>query len=219
VRLGLLGGTFNPIHLGHLRSAVEVRETFNLDRVLLIPSAHPPHRASKGIADAEDRLEMVRLAAQGVPCLEASDVELSRPGPSYTIETLELFQHRFGPRCDIHFIIGFDAFSEIATWKAFKKLFATARFVVTGRSGAHPRDLETVIHADVSPNYRYDTASRSFEHPEWLTIYSMEVTRFDISGTQVRRCLRKHRSITFLVPRAVEDYIYDRKLYLDGTNE
>ena len=218
MRLGLLGGTFNPIHLGHLRSAVEVRETFQLDRVLLVPSAHPPHRTSKDIADARDRLEMVRLAARGVPLLEASDVELSRPGPSYTIETLQTFHDRYGPECAIHFIIGFDAFSEINSWKDYKRLFAAAHFVVAARSGADLKDLEEVIHGQVSPQYTYDSTSRAFRHPELLAIFATEVTRYDVSGTQVRNCLRKNGSIAFLVPRAVEDYIYDRKLYCDEPN-
>ena len=219
MRLGLLGGTFNPIHLGHLRAAIEVREAFNLDKILLVPSAHPPHKKSRGIADAEDRLEMVRLAIQGAPLLEASAVELSRPGPSYTIETLRFFHDRFGPRCAVHFIIGFDAFSAIATWKDYKKLFPTAHFIVTARSGTDLQDLEEVIHAHVSQDYRFDSASRAFTHPRWLTIFSTEVTRFDVSGTQIRNAVRKSRSIAFLVPRAVEEYIHERKLYFDETNE
>lgn len=218
MRVGLLGGTFNPIHLGHLRSAVEVREVFDLDRVFLVPSAHPPHRTPKGIADAQDRLEMVRLAAQGVPLLEASDVELTRPGPSYTIETLQAFHDRYGPECVIHFIIGFDAFSEIATWKDYKKLFSAAHFVVAARSGTDLKDLEEVVHTRVSQDYRYDNALRAFQHPELLTIFATEVTRYDVSGTQVRNCLRERRSIAFLVPRAVEDYVYEKKLYFDESN-
>ncbi|MBE9580427.1 MAG: adenylyltransferase/cytidyltransferase family protein, partial [Proteobacteria bacterium] len=89
MRLGLFGGTFNPIHIGHLRAAVEVREAFNLDKLLLIPSATPPHKNAGDIASAEERLEMVRLAVKGTPYLEASDVELARSGLSYTIETLQ----------------------------------------------------------------------------------------------------------------------------------
>jgi nicotinate-nucleotide adenylyltransferase len=136
VRLGLFGGTFNPIHIGHLRAAVEVREAFNLDKLLLIPSASPPHKNAGDIASAEDRLEMVRLAVKGTPYLEASDVELARSGLSYTIETLRYFQGHFGPGSTIHFIVGVDAFSEITTWKSYKQLFATAHFIVMTRPGA-----------------------------------------------------------------------------------
>ena len=217
MRLDLLGGTFNPIHLGHLRAAVEVREAFNLDKVFLIPSASPPHKDPKEIPAAEDRLEMVRLAVRNQPALEASAVELSRPGPSYTIDTLQWFHHRFGPDCSVHFIIGFDAFSEIATWKDYQALFATARFIVTARSGTQLQDLQGIIDTHVSPAYEYDQADRTFRHPDWLPISSTAVTRFDISGTQIRNCIAARRSIAFLVPRSVADYIYGRKLYLDET--
>jgi nicotinate-nucleotide adenylyltransferase len=106
---------------------MEVQEAFNLDKLLLIPSANPPHKTAGQVADAEDRLEMVRLAVGGEPCLEASDVELARPGPSYTIQTLRYFQEQFGPESDIHFIVGQDAFSEITTWKSYRALFGTAQ--------------------------------------------------------------------------------------------
>lgn len=218
MRLGLLGGTFNPIHLGHLRAAVEVREAFNLDKVFLIPSASPPHKDPQGIVNAENRLEMVRLAVQNQPALEASAVELSRPGPSYTIDTLEWFHQRFGPDCSVHFIIGFDAFSEIATWKDYQALFLSAHFVVTARSGTRLQDLQDIIDAHVSPAYKYDEAVRAFRHPDWLPISSTAVTRFDISGTQIRNCIAAGRSIAFLVPRSVADYIYGRKLYIDETD-
>ena len=106
MRLGLLGGTFNPIHLGHLRAGVEVREAFNLDRLVLIPSARPPHKTADHVASADDRLEMVRLAIQGEPFLEVSDEELTRPGLSYTIETLRHFQDQFGQGSEIYFVVG-----------------------------------------------------------------------------------------------------------------
>jgi nicotinate-nucleotide adenylyltransferase len=157
---------------------------------------------------------MVRLAIGDVPSLEASAVELSRSGPSYTIETLRFFHDRFGPECAVHFIIGFDAFSEIHTWKEYKKLFPAANFIVTARSGTHLRDLQRIIQTHVSAEYYYDKAAKRFLHPEWLPIFSTAVTRFDVSGTQIRNHVAAGRSVTFLVPRTVEDYIYGRKLYV-----
>jgi len=213
VRLGLFGGTFNPVHIGHLRAAVEVRETFHLDKVLLIPSAHPPHKKDEGIADASDRLEMVRLAVQDVPFLEASDVELTRPGPSYTIETLEHFQDRFGSGSVIHFIVGADAFSEITTWKSFKELFATSRFIVMTRPGSRLKDLERFIETDISKEYEYDGPSNRYDHPDWRSIFCLNITHLDISATQIRRWTREGRSVRFLVPAAVEDYIRKKELY------
>ena len=141
MRLGLFGGTFNPIHLGHLRAAIEVQEAFGLEKILLIPSARPPHKQADQVASAGDRLEMVRLAVQGEPLLEASDVELARPGPSYTIETLRYFQDRFGPESQVFFVVGQDAFSEIATWKSYQALFSIAHFVVMARSRRQAEQL------------------------------------------------------------------------------
>ena len=213
MRLGLFGGTFNPIHLGHLRAAVEVREAFNIDRLLLIPSAHPPHKMADHVADAEDRLEMVRLAVQGEPSLEASDVELSRPGLSYTIETLRYFQDRFGPESDIHFIVGQDAFSEITTWKSYQALFVTAHFIVMTRPNSKLRSLEDFIHTRISAEYQYEPTSNRYSHPRWRTIFCLDITHLDISATKIREWIGRGRSIRFLVPDAVQGFINKKGLY------
>lgn len=213
MRLGLFGGTFNPIHLGHLRAAVEVREAFGLDKLLLIPSAHPPHKNGEDIAEAVDRLEMVRLAVQGVPFLEASDVELARPGPSYTIETLAHFQNHFGPQSAIHFIVGLDAFSEITTWKSHKQLFATAHFIVMARPGSKLKDLEEFIHRYISRDYEYDQSSKRYTHSRWSSIYCFNITHLDISATRIREWIRQDRSVRFLVPDPVEELIKEKRLY------
>jgi nicotinate-nucleotide adenylyltransferase len=213
VRLGLFGGTFNPIHIGHLRAAVEVREAFNLDKLLLIPSANPPHKSAEHVASAEDRLEMVRLAVQGVPSLEASDVELARPGPSYTIETLQYFQERFGPESPIYFIVGQDAFSEITTWKAHKALFATAHFIVMTRPGSKLASIEDFIHTHISARYQYDPATNRYSQPKWCTISCLNITHLDISASEIRERVGRGRSIRFLVPDTVEAFIAKKGLY------
>jgi nicotinate-nucleotide adenylyltransferase len=213
VRLGLFGGTFNPIHLGHLRAAVEVREAFNLDRLLLIPSAHPPHKIADHVANAEDRLEMVRLAIQDEPSLEASDAELARPGLSYTIETLRYFQEECGSESDIHFIVGQDAFSEITTWKSYQALFVTANFIVMTHPRPKLRSLEDFIHTQISAEYQYDRASNLYSHPRWCTIFCLNITHLDISATKIREWVRRGRSIRFLVPDAVHGFINKKRLY------
>ena len=213
MRLGLFGGTFNPIHLGHLRAAVEVREAFNLDRLLLVPSAQPPHKMAEHVANAEDRLEMVRLAVQGEPSLEASDVELARPGLSYTIETLRYFQDRFGSESDIHFIVGQDAFSEITTWKSYQALFVTAHFIVMTRPSSKLRSLEDFIHTQISTEYQYEPTSNRYSHPRWRTIFCLDITHLDISATKIREWIRRGRSIRFLVPDAVQGFINKKGLY------
>ncbi len=213
MRLGLFGGTFNPIHLGHLRAGIEVREAFNLDKLLFIPSAHPPHKTADQVANAEDRLEMVRLAIQGEPSLEVSDVELARPGPSYTIETLQYFQDRFGSESDIYFIVGQDAFSEITTWKSYKALFGTAHFIVMTRPRSNLRSLEDFIHTQISEGYQYDPTSNRYNHPEWCTIFCLNITHLDVSASQIRELIRQGRPIRFLVPGKVEDFILKKGLY------
>jgi nicotinate-nucleotide adenylyltransferase len=213
VRLGLFGGTFNPIHMGHLRAAVEVWEAFDLDKVLLIPSAHPPHKNADDLAGPRDRLEMVRLAIDKTPFLDVSDVEFSRPGPSYTIETLQHFQDEFGRKSTIHFVVGIDAFSEITTWKSYRRLFATAHFIVMARPGAGLKDLEGFILTHISEEYRHDRTTNAFIHPGWRSIFCFDITHLDISATETRKRIRGGRSIRFLVPRAVEDFITEKGLY------
>jgi len=213
VRLGLFGGTFNPIHLGHLRAAVEVQEAFNLDKLLLIPSAHPPHRNAEDLAEALDRLEMVRLAVEGVPFLEASGVELTRPGPSYTIETLRYFQNYYGPESAIHFIVGLDAFSEITTWKSYQQLFTTAHFIVMARPGSRLKDIEAFVHTYISKDYQYDRISNRYSHPEWCSIFCLRITHIDVSSTQIREWIRRGHSVRFLVPDTVECFITEKGLY------
>ncbi len=215
--LGLFGGTFNPIHLGHLRAAVEVQEAFDLDKILLIPSAVPPHKKAQEIAGAKERLEMVRLAVQDVPFLEASDVELARPGPSYTVETLEYFQNKFGTYCVIYFIVGIDAFSEITTWRSYLQLFSLAHFIILARPGGRPGgtidDLENFIVKHISQEYEHDKTREQYRHPEWRTIFCLPVTHMDISATRIRTRIKKGGSVCFLVPPQVEDYIQKKGLY------
>ncbi len=213
VRLGLFGGTFNPIHIGHLRAAVEVREAFDLDKLLLIPSACPPHKNVRNIASAEDRLEMVRLAVQGVPQIEVTDVELVRSGPSYTIETLRHFRDQLGPQGTIHFLVGQDAFSEITTWKSYHQLFATAHFIVMARPGSKVESLESFVHTHVSKDYKYDETSCRYMHPRWHSIYCFKITHLDISATQTRNWIRQGRSVRFLIPDSVEGFIKKKGLY------
>ena len=213
MRLGLFGGTFNPIHVGHLRAAVEVLEAFNLDKLLLIPSAYPPHKSADQVANAEDRLEMVRLAIKGVPSLEVSDVELARQGPSYTIETLRYFQDQYGPGSEIHFIVGQDAFSEITTWKSYKELFSTANFIVMTRPGSKLSSIEHFIHAHISDAYQYDPGLNQYMHPEWCGIFCVDITHIDVSASGIRDRIKHGRPIRFLVPDTVEAFIVEKGLY------
>ena len=145
MKIGILGGTFDPIHLGHLRCAEEICQALNLENVYLIPSASPPHKTKVPVTSFKHRLAMTRLAADISPCLEAVDLEGRRPGHSYSIETLREFYRIFGPDADIFFILGMDAFLEIRTWKEYEKLFDYAHFVIISRPGFRTDGLREIL--------------------------------------------------------------------------
>ena len=214
MRLGLFGGTFNPIHHGHLRAAVEVKEAFDLEKIVMIPAAVPPHKQMAGIASASDRLRMVQAATANVPFLEASDMELARPGPSYSVDTLRTFRDQYPAPSVIFFILGTDAFAEISTWKSYRDLFALADFIIMERKGVEARSLGAFIHEQISGDYALDREFRCFRHPQWHTIHRLAVTCLDISATAIRKKIKMGRSIRFLVPDEVEALIYDKGLFI-----
>jgi nicotinate-nucleotide adenylyltransferase len=159
MRVGLFGGTFNPIHFGHLRAALEVKEGFGLDQVFLIPAAVPPHKGRTGVAPAEDRLRMIELAVEGDSGLMVSDVEIKRSGPSFTIDTARYFRQSLAEDTDIFLVMGLDAFLEIDTWKSFRDLLALVPVIVLSRPEAAgcsgDRDEKIVqgfIRSKLSPN-------------------------------------------------------------------
>ena len=133
MRIGLFGGTFNPIHRGHLWAASEVIKRFNLDQFFLIPAALPPHKTPGAVANADDRLEMIHLAIADLSGLTVSDVELNRPGPSYTIDTVRHFKNTLANDSRIYLIMGLDAFLEIDTWKSYTELLEQIAFIVMAR--------------------------------------------------------------------------------------
>ena len=139
-RLGILGGTFDPIHYGHLRLAEEVGESLKLEHVYLIPAALPPHKGQRTVSPFPHRLEMTRIASAESPLLKVLDLEARREGFSYSIETLKTFHGMVQPDLDLHFVLGMDAFLEIETWKDFRNLFNYAHFVVIQRPG-FPSDV------------------------------------------------------------------------------
>jgi nicotinate-nucleotide adenylyltransferase len=213
-RLGLFGGTFNPIHYGHLRSAEEVCEALALDRLWFIPAGHPPHKTAQGITSFEVRLEMSRLAVGNHPVMSVSDLEGRRPGRSYSIETLRQIRLEVGPAWELYFILGLDAILEIATWKDYKDLFALSHFVVLDRPGYDRQRLGEVLLGEVHPLFRPLQGERSFQHPSGHNVVLQETTLMDISGTGIREMVRRGRSIRYLLPEAVREYIIMHKLYL-----
>jgi nicotinate-nucleotide adenylyltransferase len=213
-RLGLFGGTFNPIHYGHLRSAEEVCEALALTRLWFIPASHPPHKTAPGITPFEVRLEMSRLAVGDHPVMSVSDLEGRRPGQSYSIETLRQIRREVGPAWDLYFILGLDAILEIAAWKDYQDLFTLCHFVVLDRPGYDRQRLEEVLLGAVHPLFRPLKVERGFQHPSGHKVVLQETTLMDISGTGIREMVRYGRSIRYLLPEAVREYIITHKLYL-----
>jgi nicotinate-nucleotide adenylyltransferase len=213
LRLGLFGGTFNPIHYGHLRSAEEVCEALNLTHCWFMPAGQPPHKTVPGITPFEVRLEMTRLAVGNHPVMSVSDREGRRPGRSYSIETLRQIRQELGPRGEIFFILGLDAMLEIATWKDYRELFTLSHFVVLDRPGYDRRGLEEVLGREVHPHFRPLAGGNGFQHPSGHRVLFQETTLMAISGTNIRNLVRQGRSIRFLLPEAVRRYIINKMLY------
>ncbi len=213
-RLGLFGGTFNPMHYGHLRSAEEVCQALALTRLWFIPAGHPPHKSTQAITPFEVRLEMSRLAVGDHPVMSVSDLEGRRPGRSYSIETLQQIRHEMGPTWELYFILGLDAILEIASWKDYRDLFTLSHFVVLDRPGYDRRRLEEVLLGEVHPGFQPLTGERGFFHPSGHKVVLQETTLMDISGTDIREMVRHGRSIRYLLPETVREYIITHKLYL-----
>jgi nicotinate-nucleotide adenylyltransferase len=213
VKLGILGGTFNPIHLGHLRVAEEIGEDLGLKKVYLIPCGMPPHKSPHPIADFSHRLEMAKLATKTSPILEVWDIEGKRSGLSYSIETLRLFHTYFGPKLELSFIIGTDAFVEIKTWKEYQDLFGYASFVVINRPGYSAEEFFAFLDS-LNTGFVWDPERKFFCHPSGNILIKKDTTLMDISASRIREMVNKGRSIHFLVPEAVREYIEKVGLYL-----
>jgi len=223
MRIGLFGGTFDPVHLGHLRAALEVREGFDLDRVYLVPSAVPPHKPSGRVSDPAVRIEMLSAAVASDPGFVVSPVEYHRQGPSYTIDTVRDFQADFpaGSGHHLFLIIGLDAFLEIDTWKSFQQLLSRVGILVMlrprGTEGAGGMDLERVrrfVAHRISERYAYNPDQSCFAHPDRPPIQLTPVTAMSISSTRIRQLVRARKSIRYLVPEPVERMITEKGLYL-----
>ena len=212
-RLGLFGGTFNPIHFGHLRAAEEVCEALSLSRLWFIPAAQPPHKGARDLTPFEVRLEMTRLAVGDHPVMEVSDIEGRRAGKSYSIETLRLVREEFGPAWELYFILGLDAMLELPTWKDYAQLFQLCHFVVLDRPGYDRRRLGEVLQREVLPQFEPLPGSAGFQHPSGYKVLWQQTTLMDISATGIRGLVRQGRSIRYLLPEPVRGYIINHNLY------
>lgn len=212
--IGLYGGTFDPIHCGHLRAAAEVRRRAGLDRVLFIPSFIPPHKAAGGAAPAADRLRMVELACRRRAGFEVSPIEVEARGKSYSILTLRKIK-RLRPAARLFFIVGIDAFLEIGTWHEYEKVLAECRFLVTGRPGFDLGRAAGVLGGRL--RRRTGTLAEAGrlggEAPPRCRVILVPIRALDVSSTAVRDRVHRGASLEGLVPRAVAAYIRDHQLY------
>lgn len=207
----MFGGTFNPIHLGHLRGAEEIREAFHLEEVNFIPSFIPPHKVTEKVIEAKHRLEMVRLATSNNPYFSTSEIELSRHGKSYTIDTLRFFRERHPDA--LFFILGRDAFVEIETWKEFRNLFSFCHFIVMTRPGSQKNDSFSPLPKTLATDFRYTPEEKAWIHLSGNRLYFREISFLDISSTRVRELIAKGNSVKYLIPAKVEAYIQKHGLY------
>ncbi|MBW3630432.1 MAG: nicotinate-nucleotide adenylyltransferase [Gemmatimonadetes bacterium] len=187
-RIGILGGTFDPPHVGHLMVAADVFAALELDRLLLIPSASPPHKQGQVRATAEQRLAMVRTAADGDDRFEVDDIELRRPGASYTVDTLRELRTRYHG-AELFFVIGMDQFRELHTWREPEEVARLARLAVVSRDGD--------LLVGESP----------------IPVVPVAVTRIDLSATDIRRRIHAGESIRYFVPDPVREFIEREGLY------
>lgn len=214
MRVGLFGGTFNPVHWGHLRSAEEIRELFNLEQVIFIPTNISPHKKSQELVSPHHRLTMLTLAVEGNPFFSASDIELKRAGTSYSIETMNYFKKTAQEELVPFFIVGVDAFLEISTWKKYQELFSLCNFIVMTRPGYAIKEQEQLIPHQVKKEFSYCPDERRFIHSSQFSIYLAEITALDISSQSIRTQVKNRRSVTYLLPHAVENYIEEHVLYI-----
>lgn len=199
-KLGLMGGTFDPIHHGHLVAAEAARSEFGLDKVVFVPSGQPPHKSGHGVTSKENRYLMTELATLSNPRFEVSKVEVERQGYSYAIDTVRYFKNLLPADGELYFITGADAVSDIVSWHAARELFHYCTFIAATRPGFRQEAIRERLEAAMSPE-------------ELAKIAAVEVPAMAISSTDIRERLAAGRTIKYLVPEVVEDFIRKNDLY------
>jgi nicotinate-nucleotide adenylyltransferase len=214
-RTGILGGTFDPIHLGHLAVADAAREHLGLDAVWVVPTLVPPHRASGPAASAYHRFAMAALSCADRPGLDACDIELDRPGPSYTADTLRHLHGAGHAAWQLFFITGADAFAEIATWRDYPAVMDFANFVIVSRPSLAATALPGRLPALAARMRLAERGATTVVDDRATWIYLVDRATPDVSSTDIRARIRAGRTIDGLVPPVVSDYIQRHGLYRD----
>ena len=199
-RLGLMGGTFDPVHLGHLVAAEAVLTDFHLDKVVFVPSGQPPHKAEKKVSPKEKRWLMTELATVTNPFFGVSPVEINRTGFSYSADTVQYFLGQMETGSELYFITGADAIMEILTWKKLDVLFGSCTLIAATRPGFQQQQMMEWLSSHLKQEYL-------------AKIIYIEIPAMAISSTDIRERVAMKRSIKYLVPETVEQYIYKQGLY------
>lgn len=219
MKVGLIGGTFNPVHLGHLRGAEETREMLDLDEIVFIPALIPPHKNSQNIASADHRLKMLKLATDSNPAFKVSDIEIKREGPSYTIDTLKYFNSTYHDN-EYFFITGTELFTRIDTWKDYKKLFDFANFIILNRPGYYDVDPINLFPITIMNDFILHEKSSEickFIHTSTNKVIYINIEGIKLSSTKIRELIAENKSISYLVPEKIRDYISRNNLYREET--
>lgn len=202
--LGIIGGTFDPIHYGHLLAAEWAGEVFELDKIIFIPAARPPHKDPASVINGDHRYRMVELAIKDNPAFTASSLELERRGYSYTVDTIRHYLEA-DPQLDIRFILGVDALQLIYTWKEVGQLIKLCRFIVVTRPG-YQLDRCDPVFATVPAEL-------------WDRIELLSIPGLEISSSEIRKRVAAGQSVRYLLPPGVADYIKKNDLYRNETND
>lgn len=213
-RAGLFGGTFDPVHMGHLRAAEEIREILSLDKVYFIPAALAPHKKTVNATPSSHRLEMLRLAVSDNPDFEICDYELRKDTPSYTVETLRHLK-KVNPDLEFYFIVGNELFRDIETWKEWRELFRLSNFAVITRPGySEPGGEKLPLALENDFSYYKEIENVTFYRDKNSSLIAFSrITGLEVSSTEIRRCVKSGRSIKYLVPASVEEYILRNGIY------
>jgi len=188
MRIGILGGTFNPIHKGHISLAKQALRKLRLDKIIFVPARIPPHKTKQRLIPASHRLKMVRQAIKNLPKFSVSEFEIKAKGKSYSVKTLEAFKKRFGKKAKLFFITGADSIKELATWKQINKVFDLATFVIADRPGFSIKRMPKQAK-------------------------KLNIKPVNISSTKIRRDIKKGLSIARYVPKTIAEYIKKKTLY------
>lgn len=212
MKWGILGGTFDPIHVGHLRCAEEIRELFALDRILFIPNSQPPHKDYPEVTPFAQRAQMVRLAIAGHPSFSLSDLESKRAGLSYSVETVEqlLASH---PQTEFYFIMGQDAFQTIQTWNNWERLLLLCHVVVMTRAGWNNEGITAILPPDYAGRFSYNAALNGYQGPSGQTIFFRQVSFLEVSSSDIRNRIRSGKSARYLLPEEVLAYLAEAGCY------